>query len=61
MVAQESESGQQTLPVSQNQIRQREYHMQFGQLFSSALVSRLAITELSFHHTENMLDLSPHG
>ena len=36
-----TKSSRQTGPVSQNQIRQREYDIEFGSLFSQASVSRL--------------------
>jgi len=42
MLSEGSESGRHAVPVSQNQIRQREEHMQFGLLLSSALVACLS-------------------
>ena len=44
-------------PVRQNQVRQREHHMQFGALFSSAFVSGFTISKQSLYNAEDMLHL----
>ncbi len=49
--------GQQVFLVSQIKIRQCEYHIKFGLLFSQATVSRSSEPEQSLHNSENVLDL----
>ena len=36
------------MPVSQNQVRQREQHIQFGGLLPQSSVSRFSVPELPF-------------
>lgn len=57
----ESESGRQARPVSQSQILQRELHMKFSVLFSSAFVPRLAIPKQTLNDPENVLDFCTYG
>ena len=46
-------------PVSQNQVRQREQHIQFGGLFSQTPVSRFSIPELPLYDRKYVLYLCP--
>ena len=46
-------------PVSQNQVRQCEQHIQFGGLFSQTSVSRFSIPELPLNDRKYMFYLCP--
>ena len=46
-------------PVSQNQVRQREQHIQFGGLFSQTPVSRFSIQELPLYDRKYVLYFCP--
>ena len=46
------------MPVSQNQVRQREQHIQFGGLFSQTSVSRFSIPELPLYDRKYVFYLS---
>jgi len=51
---QRTESSRQAGPVSQNQIRRREHHTEFGGLFSQASVSGLLKFQTALHHAEDV-------
>ena len=48
-------------PVSQNQIRQREQDIQFGNLFSQTPVPRFPVSKLALYYSKDMLYLGPYG
>ena len=56
-----SKSSRQAGPVSENQICQSKYHIQFCGLFSQPSVSGLPVSEPALDHSENVLDLCPDG
>ena len=48
-------------PVSQNQIRQREQDIQFGNLFSQTSVPGFPVSKLALYYPKDMLYLGPYG
>ena len=48
-------------PVSQNQIRQREQDIQFGNLFSQTSVPSFPVSKLALYYPKDMLYLGPYG
>ena len=48
-------------PVSQNQIRQREQDIQFGNLFSQTSVPSFPVSKLALYYPKDMLHLGPYG
>ena len=48
-------------PVSQDQIRQREQDIQFGDLFSQTPVPCFPVSKLAFYYSKDMLYLGPYG
>ena len=54
-----TDSDRQATPVGQNQIRQREQHIQLRGLLSQSSVARFSVPELPFDDREHVLNLCP--